>query len=260
MDCKEVRNLLSAYLENEDFAQRKIVSEHLKTCRNCAGELEELKATISTLAGVEKLEVPSDFLEGVHRKIKPEHQINEVWKKLFCPLHIKLPLEAVAVAATVFLVLTIYNQIALQPKPQRVALKSELAKAPLIASPEREATITLVSDDIERDLKLLPLLVNEVGGKIVEPPKEAFVKKEKFVEKKLLPQAEMADRMERKAVSVPTRSFDMTFQIPQDKMSIFMYKLEAIAPPEAEYGRALKSKELPKSEPVIIHLKLNSPQ
>lgn len=254
MDCKEVRNLLSTYLENEKFPEREFIHEHLKICKNCAGELEELKATISTLAGVEKLEVPSDFLEGVHRKIKPEHQIDEVWKKLFYPLHIKLPLEAVAVAATVFLVLTIYNQIALQPKPQQLVLKSELAKAPQAVFYEREATITLVSENIDRDLKLLPALVNEVGGKIIVPPKETSVEKTSSY------QPMMSDAMKLKEVAAPIKSYDMTFQIPQDKMSIFMYRLEAIAPPEAEYGRELKSKELSKSEPVIIHLKLNSPQ
>lgn len=279
MDCKEVRNLLSEYLENEDFAQREFVREHLATCKNCASEFEALKATISTLTGIEKFEAPKDLLEGVRRKLRPKPQINEFWGRLFYPLHIKLPLEAAAVAVTVFLVLTFYNQSIPKPKPQQVTLKYEAAKsleatfdkkkeekrelASTVMPQEREATITLISQDIERDLKLLPVLVNEVGGKIIVPPREIPF------EKQPPPQLITADTValeKAQAPQLPPRTVDMTLQIPPDKMPIFMQKLEAIGPPRAEFEkaqaeeRALRAKEAPSDQPILIHIKLNTPQ
>lgn len=286
MDCKEVRNLFSEYLENESFAQREIVREHLRICKNCACEFEEFKKAVSAVAGLEKLKAPQDLLEGVHRKLKPKPQVNEIWKRLFYPLHIKLPLEAVAVAATVFLILTIYNQSAFKPEPQQVTLKSEaekspvamlaeekgekreLAKVPVIEFPQKETTIILVSHDIERDLKLLPVLVNEVGGEIIAPPREALG--EKALPPPPIAQADMKMRGKVSAsakyeeVPAPVKSFDMTFQIPSDKMPIFMQKLEAIGPSRTEFEktepqRVLKLKETSRDEPIIIHLKLNTP-
>ena len=63
MNCKEIKILLSAYLDNEpEKDEGNLVSEHLKTCKNCSLELEKFKQVGELFSCKEKVE-PAPFFE-----------------------------------------------------------------------------------------------------------------------------------------------------------------------------------------------------
>lgn len=71
VDCKEIRQLLPSYLEDDlKPGQKKLVKEHLSRCPDCTKIFNSLKETVSSLRSLEKVKAPTDFLEGIHEKIE----------------------------------------------------------------------------------------------------------------------------------------------------------------------------------------------
>lgn len=105
MICAEAKNLLSPYLEeNFDSQTKKLLDEHLAVCHDCSRELAELKNLISGLKAFPVVEPPQDFLESVRRRLDKPLALNAVLRRMFVPWHIKLPLEALTVTATVIII------------------------------------------------------------------------------------------------------------------------------------------------------------
>ena len=99
MDCTRAENLLSAYLDGDlPEREREGFAEHLRQCPLCAGEEKALRETLSLLRNLPVEKAPPGLLAGVRRRIGEETETVPFWKKLFLPLHIKIPLEAAAVA------------------------------------------------------------------------------------------------------------------------------------------------------------------
>ena len=113
MECKKVKELLSLYVEGalEEEEERK-VKEHLSTCPACREELLRWKSYFQTMNALEKVKAPEDFIYKLHTRLRKPR----VWERLFSPLHIKLPLEVVGVAAMVFIVLHILQPLFMRDK------------------------------------------------------------------------------------------------------------------------------------------------
>ncbi|MDH5173812.1 MAG: zf-HC2 domain-containing protein, partial [Elusimicrobiota bacterium] len=125
MNCQEIRSLLSRYLEDDlDPDVKNLVEQHLGSCSGCAGELDVLQKMISSLGKLEKVEPPFDFLESIHERLERPSKARLILKRMFYPPHIKLPIEAVVVAATILLVVRIVNFIS--PGKVMVAMKPAL--------------------------------------------------------------------------------------------------------------------------------------
>ncbi len=111
MDCQSVRDRFSSLLEKElTSLDEKEIGEHLSSCPECRREFEQFKKTMQWLHSVEEVEVPDGFLPELHRKI--EERKTKVtsgkrstggWFKF--PISVKLPAQAAAMVAIVFLVL-----------------------------------------------------------------------------------------------------------------------------------------------------------
>lgn len=154
MNCQEIRSLLSRYLEDDlDPDVKNLVEQHLGSCRGCARELDVLKKMISSLGKMEKVEPPFDFLESIHERLERPSKARLILRRMFYPPHIKLPIEAVVVAATILLVVRIVSfispgkvMVAMKPAPQegkkrlKVSVKEEVTlKRPSISKDEVEA-------------------------------------------------------------------------------------------------------------------------
>jgi anti-sigma factor RsiW len=99
MECTRTENLLSAYLDGDlPEREREGFAEHLRQCPLCAGEEKALKQTLSLLRNLPAEKAPPELLQRVRHRIGQEKETVPLWKKLFLPLHIKIPLEAAAVA------------------------------------------------------------------------------------------------------------------------------------------------------------------
>jgi hypothetical protein len=99
MRCEEIENRFSPYLEGDlEPAERRVIEDHLQECVRCRQELELLRRTVVALQSLEELEVPARLTAaiqaGVHAHQGSRWQRLASW--LFFPIHIKLPLEAMA--------------------------------------------------------------------------------------------------------------------------------------------------------------------
>jgi hypothetical protein len=132
MECIRAENLLSAYLDGDlPEREREGFSEHLRQCPRCAGEEKALKETLSLLRNLPAEKAPPGLLEGVRRRIGQEKETVPLWKKLFLPAHIKIPLEAAAVVLIFLLAYGIQKEMpATKPSPSPPAIEMAAKKAP----------------------------------------------------------------------------------------------------------------------------------
>lgn len=66
MNCQKVQSLLSAYLDQELTAEeRRIIRQHLFTCRACSLEYESLSLLKSSLGSLEPPAEPKDLLSKI---------------------------------------------------------------------------------------------------------------------------------------------------------------------------------------------------
>ncbi len=111
MDCERIRDRFSSLWEKElTSLEEKDIRGHLSSCPECRREFEQFEKTMQWLHSVEEVEVPDDFLQELHKKIGERNTKATVetrstgkWFKL--PTSVKLPVQAVAMVAIVFLVL-----------------------------------------------------------------------------------------------------------------------------------------------------------
>ena len=99
MGCQDVRNQLSAYLEGElEVAPRRAVEDHVRQCVRCQGELVLLQRTIALLRGLDEVEVPPSLSTAIQAGVRPRRGRwwREVASWFFFPIHVKLPIQAVA--------------------------------------------------------------------------------------------------------------------------------------------------------------------
>lgn len=98
MEHTEVRRNLSAYIDGAvDSATREAINRHLAGCTNCRRALHELELTLAHLKKLPEVEPPPWMTTRIMATVQEEAgQKRSFWQKLLLPLHIKLPLEALA--------------------------------------------------------------------------------------------------------------------------------------------------------------------
>jgi hypothetical protein len=98
MKHAEVRQRLSAYLDGEvSEEERLLIEEHLGSCTECDSALKELTRTIRHVKDIEEVEPPPWMTRQIMARVKEEAGLKRgIFRRLFFPLHIKLPIEAVA--------------------------------------------------------------------------------------------------------------------------------------------------------------------
>jgi len=191
VNCQEIRDLLSRYLEDDlDPDVKNLVEQHLGSCRGCARELDVLRKMVSSLGKLEKVEPPFDFLESIHERLERPSKARLILRRMFYPPHIKLPIEAVVVAATILLVVRIVSfispgkvMVAMKPAPEgekkrlKVAMKEE--KMPVIGYEATKEVAGLKKPSVSKD----EVEVEPVAGAVRRPvPPEELRKAEAMFE------------------------------------------------------------------------------
>lgn len=100
MECDKIQEQLSEYLEDAlSPAEKGIIDNHLKSCLECRASLADLEMTVHSLKNLEEIIPPPWLTQKVMTRIKAEAERKKggFLKKLFYPLYIKLPLEAVGI-------------------------------------------------------------------------------------------------------------------------------------------------------------------
>ena len=111
MDCEEIRDRFSALLENDlSPSTESEVRNHLASCPDCERDFRQFQKTMNWLHSMGDVEVPANFLEGIYRKLEEGKRVSPAGpspekKGFHLPLSLKLPVQAMAMVAIVFLAL-----------------------------------------------------------------------------------------------------------------------------------------------------------
>src|SRR3990172_9261197 len=113
MKHDDIRHMLSEYIDGAVTPKEKaLVEGHLKSCPECNSALFELKKTIEHIKKVEEVVSPAWMTQKIMAKVRAEAEEKRgLFHKLFFPLHIKLPLEAVAVLFLAITAFYIYESV-----------------------------------------------------------------------------------------------------------------------------------------------------
>lgn len=136
-DCREIDNLLPGYLDNDLPSEEvKLVEGHLPVCSRCREALADLRKTRGLLQGMQEVEPPAWFKQRIMSQVRKEAEGKKgIIERLFFPLHIKVPVQALATVLIAVLAFHVYkagepevNRMAHPPLPS-VELKKEQAPA-----------------------------------------------------------------------------------------------------------------------------------
>lgn len=116
MECKGIREKLSAYLEGAlPSEEKRLIEEHLNFCQQCTSAVEDLKKTGEFLKNLEEVEPPAWMTKKIMATVRAEQERKRgIFRKLFYPLHIKVPIEAMA--TVLIAVLAVYVFRAVEPE------------------------------------------------------------------------------------------------------------------------------------------------
>jgi hypothetical protein len=94
----DIRKLLPAYCSGDlEPAERMRVEEHLNSCPECSAALADLETTLRLIRSTPRVEPPPWMTSRIMARLREETAVKRSWlQRIFFPLHIKLPLEFVA--------------------------------------------------------------------------------------------------------------------------------------------------------------------
>jgi hypothetical protein len=135
MECKAIRAKLYPYLDGALPAEEGgLVEEHLKSCPLCRAALEDLRKTGDLVRNLDEVEPPPWLQAKIMARVREEQEKKKGFlHKLFFPLHIKVPIQAMA---TVFIaVIAVYVFHTVEPDLQKAKLS--LPVGPLVTQEEK---------------------------------------------------------------------------------------------------------------------------
>ena len=152
MECEKVRDRFSALLEKElSPSEESMVREHLGSCSECQTDFERFEKTIRWLHAVEEVEVPDGFLSGIYEKMESRKgkglltdQVKRRWFDY--PASLKVPIQAVAMVATLCVVLYLTKMIPFEGSHPKVA---EQAKA--LRSEAKKLETELIPEEMKKE-------------------------------------------------------------------------------------------------------------
>lgn len=117
MECSQIHELLSAYVDDVlSPKESEQLEEHLSVCPACTEELQALEAYLGAMHSLKRIDAPADFIQSVHDRIEKTSFLRRLVKKIFVPVHIKIPLELAGVVAALLIAVFSYHEMNLQRK------------------------------------------------------------------------------------------------------------------------------------------------
>ncbi|HMK51540.1 MAG TPA: hypothetical protein VK551_03455 [Thermodesulfobacteriota bacterium] len=152
MDCEKVRDRFSSFWGKELIPpEEKIIREHLSSCQACQREFEQFEKTMEWLRSVGEERVPNGFFPELQKKMEERkgraisaERGSGRW--LGFPLSLKLPVQAVAMVAVIFLVLYLAKMM----PTETYRLKEDTQTAPPL-SVEKKPEQVLAQKEVESE-------------------------------------------------------------------------------------------------------------
>lgn len=156
MDCSNVRDRFSALWDKElDPSEERRVRDHLSRCPECREDFVRFERTLRRLHSVDEMEVPEDFLSGVYEKLEARKKgtlsggtPRLKWIGVLAPM--KLPIQAVAMVAVVFLALYLS--------------KTGPVESPLLKAPEKGKSRSLQKEEAVQERRSPADAVKKMEG------------------------------------------------------------------------------------------------
>ncbi|MHB8842609.1 MAG: DUF2275 domain-containing protein [Candidatus Aquicultor sp.] len=167
MTCQEIQNLLPAFLEDLlPPENKKSIKSHLASCILCYRSLEALKRGEDLVKGLEEVEPPPFFEQRIMARVREEAGRKQgILRKFFYPLHIKIPIQAMATVLIAVLAFYVYQKNEPEMKQRtpfpipltesgKSQIKAETPKAPappsVVSSPRRAPAAALLDKGRQR--------------------------------------------------------------------------------------------------------------
>ena len=238
MECAEVRDRFSSLVEGELLpAEEKEIRDHLSSCPECQSDFRKFEKTIHWLHSVKEVEAPEGFLSEVREKLQERKQGEAPAKKtrggLFSyPPRVKLPIQAVAMVAVLFLVLYVTKMMPVEMSPKKAIQSpqtspSEEKKAEPIQPPSDMA-------DVKGSQQPKAPVVQEERADKITPLKQQEKEEEKDFGK---PEALLRPTTKGENVLALKQSKEATAPVPKVEVSQPSDLLKPVEKPLAEKKR-----------------------
>jgi len=194
MECEKARERFSSLLEGKlNPLEEKMVREHLASCSECQKDLERFDKTVQWLHSVEEVEMPDGFLSGIYKKMEDRKRkalTNEkvIWKWLIYPLSLKLPIQAMAMVAILFLVIYLTKMMSVEAPhlkdigqteaPLSIEQKKEKVLVPKEMKEERRAAKPSIEESRLKEFgePKAPLSEEKIIPLTAKPPQEIILR------------------------------------------------------------------------------------
>src|SRR5574341_850377 len=159
MNHHDIRHKLSEYIDNSVTPEeRAAIEQHLITCTECSDALRELRKTVEHIKTIEEVEPPSWMTPKIMATVRAEAEKRSLFHRLFYPLSVKLPIQAVAVLFLAVTAFYIYQNIQPAPTPfeapiEKIAPQKDVPQAGAAA---KEQKITREPSDRAKQVPQTP--------------------------------------------------------------------------------------------------------
>ena len=153
MNCQEVRDKLSAYLDNElDAHEKECVADHLAKCTACLEEMEDLQKIVEQLSSLEEMIPPLEFHrelfakleQGVREKKKEVPQMKKgIFRGFLQNLFGAKRYSGLVPVAVALVLLLLVSPVLVKNAPILQGMKNEIAMD--TAAPEGGGTVSFNS-------------------------------------------------------------------------------------------------------------------
>jgi len=146
MTCKEIEGLLPGMIDGAlPDVEMKRIETHLETCASCRKALADLRMSDERVKNLEELEPPPWLITRVMAQVRQEARQKEgILRKLFFPLHVKVPIQALATVLIAFVAWNVYKTG--DPEFRQMAPSSTAVKeAPRAQAPQEPAPAAGIS-------------------------------------------------------------------------------------------------------------------
>jgi hypothetical protein len=132
MEHNDIRHRLSEYIDGSVMGEeRAAIEAHLKTCTQCTDALQELRKTIEHIKTVEEIDPPAWMTQKIMAKVHAAaEEKKSLFQRLFYPLIVKLPIQAVAIVFLAITAFYIYRNIQPATGPSEAPSQEFDAKTP----------------------------------------------------------------------------------------------------------------------------------
>jgi hypothetical protein len=125
MTCHDARDQFSALMDDALApGERAALDAHLATCADCRRELQRFRDTVALVRAVAPARAPAGFVDRVLEAVRPRPWYSRLFRGLFLPWPVKLPMEAAAIVLVGIGVALVYRAT---PDVQRAAYFDSVA-------------------------------------------------------------------------------------------------------------------------------------